>query len=139
MNDPAYRFTIIYKDGREFAQEDKSGLVVNDHCHVEDWDNVKIYTLRNRPGDHVLSVNFESGQFSVNDQVINMKLSDLDMYHDPSHKSAIFKPLYGRLRFNGEFGLKTFFYCGWETKIGRKKIKRKLLVDEMGNVFMDFV
>ena len=143
MNDPAYRFTVVYKDGRELSQEDENGVVVKDHCHIEDRGSVQIYALRNRPGDHVISVNFETGDFSFGAKdvgpvnVVKMMAGDMDMYMRPFHSKAEFKPLWGRRNFQGEFGHKVFYYCGWETKVDGKKFKRVMYVNDMGEIFFE--
>lgn len=135
--DPAYRFTVVYKDGTEMSQEDEKGVVVRDHCHVIDWNHVRIYALTNRPKDHAITVNFENGDFSINDTRIKMMLSDLDMFVGQNHTKAIFKPLYGRRHFQSDLGQSTLFFCGWETELDGKKIKRVIYVNEYGDVFME--
>ena len=136
MDDPAYRFTVVYKDGREMSQEDENGCVVRDHCHVEDWDNVEIYSLRNRPGDHVISVNFTNGDFSINGTKLKMMCSDLDLLRG-QHEQATFKPLFGRTHFQGEMGHAIFYKLGWDAFIGNKTIRRILYVSENGEVFFE--
>lgn len=136
-NDPAYRFTVVYKDGREMSQEDDRGVVVRDHCHIGDYDQIEIYSLKNRPGDHVISVNFTDGTFSINGNIINIFLDDMDMYMNPFHSDAIFKPILGRRNFVGESGHKVFFFCGFETTIKNKKHKRIIYVSEHGEVYFE--
>ncbi len=133
--DPAYRFTVVYKDGREMTQEDEKGRVVRDHCHIEDPMNVEIYSLKNRPGDHVISVNFSSGMFSINGEKIRMFIDDFDLRLNANRK-AIFEPIMARTKARGEWGERTFFKCGWKTTINDQEITRALLVSEMGEVFV---
>lgn len=133
--DPAYRFTLVYKDGREMSQEDEAGHVVRDHCHIEDPHNVEIYSLRNRPGDHVISVNFSTGVFSINGQKVRMMISDMDLITNQNQR-AVFEPIMARTNVSGEFGKKTFFKCGWKTKVDNKEYVRCLLVSEQGEVFV---
>jgi len=136
-DNPAYRFSVVYKDGRIMDQENDEGKIVRDHVHIEDWDNVNIYALRNRSGDHVISVNFTTGDFAINNHVIKMMLSDMDMYMEAEHNTAVFKPICGRRIFNGEMGRSVYFYCGWETKLKNRKIKRVMYVSEQGLTFFE--
>lgn len=137
MSDPAYRFTVIYKDGREVAQEDEKEVVVRDHCHLEDYSRIKIYALCNRPGDHTITVNFENGDFSINSTRMKMLAPDIDMFLNPFHAKAVFKPIVGRRKFQGQNGMKTFFYCGWSTVLNGKTIKRVMYVDEHGELWLE--
>jgi hypothetical protein len=137
--DPAYRFSVVYKDGRILDQEDDLGRVVLDHISVSDWNDVEIYALRNRPGDHVISVNFSSGDFAINNNVIKPMVVELDMFTGEMHKDVKFKPVYGRRIFSGEAGTATFFYCGWEATVKGKKIRRVMYVSEHGQVFYESI
>lgn len=137
FNDPAYRFTVVYKDGREMSQTDDKGVVVRDHAHVEDWDNVEIYALVNRPGDHVLTVNFTTGDFSIDSHIFKIMDKEMDMYFGFDNKEVTYKPIYGRRIFNGEAGRRTFFYLGWETKIRNKKARCILYVSEDGTTYLE--
>lgn len=140
MNDPAYRFTVVFKDGRQVSQEDSTGKVVKDHCHIsnEEWDTAEVYALTNRPGDHVITVNWKNGDFSINNTRIKMMANDLDIFSkDKIHSRALFKKVYGRKRLVGQKGQQTYFYCGWEATIDNKKIRRVLLVGADGTVFFD--
>lgn len=147
-NDPAYRFTVIYKDGRALSQENEKGEIVVDHCHVEDWNNVEIYALVNKTGDHAITVNFTNGNFSINQNLIKIMLPDLDMNYLSTHNTAVFKPIYGRRVFVNERGANTYFFCGWETelevpmisnpeKITKKKFRRVMFVGEDGTIFLE--
>lgn len=147
-NDPAYRFVVVYKDGRQLSQENEKGEIVFDHCHVEDWDNVQIYALVNRSGDHSISVNFENGHFSINNNLIKMMLYDMDMNYLSRHNEAVFRPIYGRRVFVNEMGQSTYFFCGWETelevpmisspeKMVKKKFRRVMFVAEDGTIFFE--
>lgn len=135
--DPAYRFSVVYKDGRIIDQEDENGHVVIDHTHIENWDDVEIYALRNRPGDHVVSVNFENGDFAINSNVIKMLTHELDMLRGELLKDIVFKPIYGRRVFSGDVRSAKFYYCGWEAVIGNRKIRRVIYVSEHGDTFLE--
>lgn len=137
--DPAYRFSVVYKDGRIFDQEDGIGVVMFDHAHVEDWNNVEIYALRNRSGDHVVSVNFINGDFAINNNVIKPMVVELDMFTGEMHREIAFKPIYGRRVFAGESGKTMFFYCGWEAVVKNRKVRRVMYVSEHGRVFFESI
>jgi len=134
--DPAYRFTVVLKDGREIMQEDEKGRVVLDHCNIDSDAEIEIYSLRNRPGDHVISVNFDNGSFSINGEIVKMMFDDFDLITD-KHRKIKFKPKYGRRKVGGNWGERTFFFCGWETTYNNKKFKRVLLVDEHGRLYFE--
>lgn len=136
MSDPAYRFTIVYSDGREMSQEDENGVVVRDHCHINEG-TLKIYALTNRPKDHTITVNFENGDFSINNTRIKMMSPDMDMFMKPYHDKSVFEPVYGRRHFVGEHGERVFYFCGWKAKIDGEEIKRVMFVDDSGSVWIE--
>ncbi len=142
------KFRITFEDGTTMESHDEMWNEVRSHAHALHPHNEKKWTSYEILSDEgkSLGVNFLTGQFTVNGQVIRPMWDGMEGLHTPfifpvTEEWSILNglpyfPIVGRRTYYGNYGAITIMFCGWKRRIGESTIEMKMGMYPDGSVGM---
>ncbi len=146
------KFRIIFEDNTILESHDKMWNEVKDHCHAllphskKKWKEYHLIVDDNGP--HV-SVNFQTGLFNINGQLIHPADKDgtpLTNKTEPQNfpvtknwgilNGLPYFPIVGRRQVKGDWGGATLYFVGWKRKRGERTIEKVIYLFPNNQVVM---
>lgn len=145
------RFRIVFQDGSYVDSHDENWVQQLDHAHVllpynnKQWLEYQLH----RPDDFFVAVNFNTGAFNFNGQIIHPGSEDGEILTNLDGKQSFdvseqwqllnglcYFPVVGRRQFKGFDINLTVPFCGWKRKIGERTVSKVAYLYPDGHVVL---